>query len=88
MYRRNTHTHTHTCTHMHSGHHVEGYVKASRVPLFGGWLSVSDRDAWGLLPNGQPRPSFDKGVEYDGQLKAGRRARDLTIYNNYNGMTN
>lgn len=77
-----------TCFPAHSGHHVEGYVKAQRVPLFGGWLSASERDTWRELPNGRPRPSFDKGVEYDGQLKPGRRARDLTIYNTYNGMTN
>jgi len=40
------------------------------------------------LPDGSTRPSFDKGVEYDGPIAPGKRARDLTIYNTYNGMTN
>ena len=40
------------------------------------------------LPNGGTRPSFDKGVEYDGPIAPGKRARDLTIYNTYNGLTN
>ena len=40
------------------------------------------------LPDGATRPSFDKGVEYDGPIAPGKRARDLTIYNTYNGMTN
>lgn len=70
----------------HSGHHVEGYLKPQTVPTFGGHL-VSP-ESWRKLPDGATRPSFDKGVEYDGPIAPGKRARDLTIYNTYNGMTN
>lgn len=67
----------------------------TQVELARAWrLRKAEKCGWrprpgdSKLPDGGTRPSFDKGVEYDGPIAPGKRARDLTIYNTYNGMTN
>ena len=39
----------------------------AKVPAFGGHLAAAD--TYRKLPGGYTRPSFDKGVEYDGQVQ-------------------
>eukprot|EP00960_Hanusia_phi_P044731 756792-Hanusia_phi.AAC.2 len=57
----------------HSSKHVESSLKEIRVPKFGEAVKSSHTESPVF------RPSFDKGVELDGQIAPGKRPRDLTI---------
>ncbi|EKX52950.1 hypothetical protein GUITHDRAFT_101402 [Guillardia theta CCMP2712] len=57
----------------HSSKHVESSLKEIPVPKFAQAVKSSNASSSVF------RPSFDKGVELDGQIAPGKRPRDLTI---------